>query len=130
MSFDMYLMNWSDGVPGEISADDFHRCFDSCPEIKADEFGVYPTYGPAESCEVYGLGSPGGIQISRPCQDIRLWDSIYALLATGQCTLIWPDGRAALTATDFPIEQLDPDFYATYPELLKVDSGASIQSQL
>ena len=82
-------MKWRGIESLPISNDEFQIHFQDCPEIKKDEFGVYPTYDEANDCEIYGLDKPGGIQISRPCGDERLWNSILSLMKTDQYTLIW-----------------------------------------
>lgn len=117
MSFDMYLMKWRGKESMPISSDDFQIHFKDCPEIKKDEFGVYPTYDEANDCEIYGLDEPGGIQISRPCGDKRLWNSIYSLMKTDKYTLIWPGIDCAIAAQGIPVEDIDDDFMFEFMRL-------------
>ena len=132
MSFDIYLECFEDGAPCGIPHTFVRQIFGShLTEIEPDYWTL--TFGPNESCSVFPTvldRSPDQVQslsIGNPCDDPRLWQSLFGLLGFGQTILCFPGGSGPLLLDMRVAGHMPHDMLESLGQPVIVSSGHDIQ---
>jgi len=101
MSFEIYAQVYSEGKQFGLSLKEiFHLFGDYVSKTSPVLWKVY--YDAQNNCEIHVSVSDSneseisGFTIHRPCSDIRLWTSLFAIMGLGHVVLYFPGSRALL----------------------------------
>jgi hypothetical protein len=89
-------------------------------------------YDDRNKCDIGVTPLPGdstrlaGLYVDRPCRDIRLWNSLFALLKMGSVVLFFPGGPLIL-AEGIAASRLPEGMAESLGAPVYVDSGESIR---
>ena len=101
MSFDLYLQKFENGKAAGISQDVIRNAFGKYM-IEIDEDFWQVQYSAGVSSDIFLQSLPGDdslihtLSIHRPCNDIRLWESLWLLLELPGTVFYYPACAAPL----------------------------------
>jgi hypothetical protein len=101
MSFEIYVQAYSKGKQFGLPLKEVFKLFgDHVSKTSPALWKVY--YTVQNNCEIHvGISDSNESEISnftihRPCSDIRLWTSLFAIMGLGHVVLYFPGSRALL----------------------------------
>jgi hypothetical protein len=130
MSFEVYLQCFENGVPAGVSrsalADLFHigriRRHEDEWEVDYGDTGCDLILQPLDEDD----DLIHNVTVERPCQDMRLWEAIHAVMKLGPVVLYFPGDVAPLVANEAAIGHLPPDMVEDLGEPVIAGSAEEI----
>jgi len=131
MSFELYLFCYEKGQPSGIPEPAVRGLFPIL-EGKSEPNLWHVYYDSENTCEVAitpASGDPARIEslcIHRPCGDIRLFDSLLAILRMGSVILVFPGLESYLAASEAVCADIPKEMLESMGQPRLVHSGQEI----
>jgi hypothetical protein len=131
MGFELYLFCYENGRPSGIPRENIRALFPVLEE-KSDLNRWQVRYDSENMCVVSVKPLTGNsdriesLCISRPCGDLRLFDSLFAILRMGSIILVFPGLESSLAASEFVRADIPEDLTESMGPPRVVGSGQEI----
>lgn len=131
MGFEVFIQCFGDTTCTSLQRDKVRSLF---PVVESQSEPNYwkISYGVQNSCEVGVTPSKSdpafllSLYVSRPCADLRLWESLFSILRMGHVVTFWP-GSPPVVAEGTPTSILPADMIAGLGQPRIVRSGADLR---
>jgi hypothetical protein len=128
MSFEVYVDCFLRGESAAISRQRMLDAFGSFVTVLEPHIWSVQ-YDEINQCYIYmgeGQDEVDGAMISRPCGDLRLWDSLFAIMQLGNVVLYYPGCRTVMVASEEVVEHLPAEMLESLGGAVTVHSGSEI----